>query len=258
VPWPHSVLIFLDEHSTGVAARIWCKVQATVTPGHHVVVVVQEAKTRSFRDYQSMGATAIAFFPAGTLAFGHAAGWAYDANVRQNGYSHAWSTNVYGSLTTPAEANEPLRCHAHMMNQRDARMLLFGPRRTVSTVLSQISHEHIRELAYLLAGAGGRGSGAPTRWAATWYGDGDAKTMARAAQQQSKGINFLSPWRAVMWQPSRGVVSQSVPVWACRSHTARAEQAAQRLRALSIVDPMSDNTTPAGLVPCALVMLSSA
>lgn len=45
-PWPHSVLLTLDEHSDGALTHVWRKVNATSQAGHRVAVVLQEVKPR--------------------------------------------------------------------------------------------------------------------------------------------------------------------------------------------------------------------
>ena len=44
-----------------------------------------------------------------------------------------------------------------------------------------VGTEALRRLAFLAGGTGGRGSGAPTMWAPTWYGGGDRRTLAWTA-----------------------------------------------------------------------------
>ena len=55
-----------------------------------------------------------------------------------------------------------------------------------------------------------------------------------------------------MWQPTHGVEPQQLQQRACGSGTEKAEAAAQCLRALSMIDPTSDDAIPDGLVPHAL------
>ena len=69
-PWPHNVLVTADEHGRG-------------------------GEQESVRAYQKLSNTEVAvdavlFFPAGTIAFGHAAGW---TNATESAYAntHAWA-----------------------------------------------------------------------------------------------------------------------------------------------------------------------
>ena len=93
-PWPHAVLVTADEHGQGALARVYKKAVATAEAGGRVVMVVQEAPRegdpKSCRAYQSLGGNGVAvdavlFFPAGTIAFGHAAGW---ANATESAYAN--------------------------------------------------------------------------------------------------------------------------------------------------------------------------
>ena len=146
---------------------------------------------------------AVLLFPAGTIAFGHAAGW---ANATESAYAntHAWAggegdPSVHrerppaGSAPPPRPADEPC--------PRDVRVLLFAPRR--DNVARTVDTEALRRLAFLAGGTGGRGSGAPTRWAPTWYGGGDRRTLAWTAQTCDGAVDFMAPcpWKVVRWQP---------------------------------------------------------
>jgi len=79
-PWPHNVLLTVDEHGQGALTRVYKKAVATAEAGGRVVMVVQEApregEQKSFR------------------AFGHAAGWAN-------------ATESAGSATPPRLTDEP-------------------------------------------------------------------------------------------------------------------------------------------------------
>ena len=98
-----------------------------------MVMVVQEAphegEPKSFRAYQNLSSNGAAvdevlFFPAGTLAFGHAAGW---ANATESAYAntHAWAGGEEDPLRPP-RCRQPgvLRRHARLMNPRHVRVLL--------------------------------------------------------------------------------------------------------------------------------------
>ena len=76
-PWPHNVLVTVDEHGRGALTRVYKKAVATAEAGRRVVVVVQEApregEQKSRRAYQSLSGIgvkvdAVLFFPAGTIA----------------------------------------------------------------------------------------------------------------------------------------------------------------------------------------------
>ena len=64
-----------------------------------------------------------------------------------------------------------------------------------------VGTEALRRLAFLAGGTGGRGTGAPTMWAPTWYGGGVRRTLAWTAQTCCGAVDFMAPWRVVRWQP---------------------------------------------------------
>ena len=125
-PWGSNTLIVVDEHRDQALTSVWDKVRATARAGQCVMVVMQEAKPRSRIDYYNMGASELAFFPSGTLAFGHAAGWNDDTLEGKPG-SHAWTRSKYGAIAPPRHQPGVLPRHPGMMNRRDVRWLLFGP-----------------------------------------------------------------------------------------------------------------------------------
>ena len=85
------------------------------------------------------------------------------------------------------------------MNPRHVRVLLFAPTR--DDVAQTVGTEALRRLAFLAGGTGGRGTGAPTMWAPTWYGGGARRTLAWTAQTCCGAVDFMAPWRVVRWQP---------------------------------------------------------
>ena len=124
-PWPHNVLVTVNEHGQGALTRVYKKAVATAEAGGRVVMVVQEAphegQQKSVRAYQNLRSNGAAvdevlFFPAGTLAFGHAAGW---ANATESAYAntHAWAGGGEDPLRPP-RCRQPavLRRHARLMN----------------------------------------------------------------------------------------------------------------------------------------------
>ena len=122
----------------------------------------QEGQQKSCRAYQNLSSSGAAvdevlFFPAGTLAFGHAAGW---ANATESVYAntHAWAGGGEDPLRPP-RCRQPgvLRRHNRLMNPRDVRVLLFASRR--DDVTRMVGTEALRRLAFVAGGTGGRGSG---------------------------------------------------------------------------------------------------
>ena len=135
-------------------------------------------------------------FPAGsgTIAFGHAAGW---TNATESAYAntHAWAGGEEDPLRPP-RCRQPgvLRRHARLMNPRHVRVLLFAPRR--DDVARTVGTEALRRLAFVAGGTGGRGSGAPTMWAPTWYGGARPRTLAWTAphERSSPPVRPPPPW----------------------------------------------------------------
>ena len=126
-PWPHNVLVTVNEHGRGALARVYKKAVTTAEAGGRVVMVMQEApregEQKSCRAYQNLSNTEVAvdvvlFFPAGTIAFGHAAGW---TNATESAYAntHAWAGGGEAPLRPP-RCRRPgvLRRHARLMNPR--------------------------------------------------------------------------------------------------------------------------------------------
>ena len=143
--------------------RVYKKAVATAEAGGRVVMVVQEApqegQQKSRRAYQNLSSNGAAvdevlFFPAGTIAFGHAAGW---TNATESAYAntHAWAGGGEDPLRPP-RCRQPgvLRRHSRLMNPRDVRVLLFASRR--DDVTRMVGTEALRRLAFVAGGTGGR------------------------------------------------------------------------------------------------------
>ena len=253
-PWPHSVMLTVNEHSDGALARVWVKAKATARAGHRVVIFVQEAHSRSRQHYQNMGAVALAFIPKGTIPLGHACGWNDDAS-REKDRSHSWSCGTYGALRPPSEcAVGQLRRHSRIMNARDVRLLLFSP--FASNVARGVSHGAIARLAYVLGGVGGLGEPS-SRWGPMWYGAGSAKSLAWSAQR-ADSHGFMRPWQIAMWQASPRVAPLELEKGACGERDSEAVQAMARLRHSASWSASSDNAIAAGQVPSALPDFASA
>ena len=143
-----------------------------------------------------------------------------------------------------------LRRHAQLMNPRHVRVLLFTPRR--DNVAAMVT-EALRRLAFLAGGTGGRGTGAPTMWAPTWYGGGGRRTLAWTAQTCCGAVDFMAPWRVVRWQPdSLSFLPTSVREGRFGGGE-EANDAATTLRALhELAGAAPEEAVPDGAVPAAL------
>jgi len=145
-----------------------------------VVVVVQERpgdKRLPRKHYMrhsttEVACTELAIFLAGTISFGHAAGW--NDYAERNGFStnpnrppsthpcHTWTCDEDGHLVVPdTHCPGVLRQHDGLLNKRDVRILLLGPPSDTKEILDTIRVSDVRKLAFLLGGTGGRTSGNP-------------------------------------------------------------------------------------------------
>ena len=111
--------------------------------------------------------------------------------------------------------------------------------------------EALRRLAFLAGGTGGRGTGAPTMWAPTWYGGGVRRTLAWTAQTCCGAVDFMAPWRVVRWQPdSMSFLPLSDKVV---GNGEEAKDAAATLQALhELAGAVPEEAVPDGAVPAAL------
>ena len=89
-----------------------------------------------------------------TVMFGHAAGWPDDPAVPM-GHSHSWTVDAKGTLIPPTEHNHGLlRRHPALLNQRQLRVLPFGPPDDLRTYRARVTPMVVRERAYTLGGGG--------------------------------------------------------------------------------------------------------
>jgi len=115
--WSHRCLLVLNEPIDGALSRVWEKINATARL-RQVVVVIQERpggkrlSRKHYRHYttNAVTCTELAIFHAGTISFGHAAGWndyanrngksdnAFRASTR---HSHTWTCDEDGHLVAP-------------------------------------------------------------------------------------------------------------------------------------------------------------
>ena len=99
-----------------------------------------KGEPKSFRAYQNLSSSGVAvdavlFFPAGTLAFGHAAGW---ANATESDYAntHAWAGGGEDPLRPP-RCRQPGVLRRHAVQVRLARILEQGAARRVDGVFAE-------------------------------------------------------------------------------------------------------------------------
>jgi len=173
-PWPHDVLVTAKESGTHSLDRVIQKAQCTAAAGHKVILAL--ASDRTWEELKKTGATQLVYLPAGTVPLGDAVGWGDSPSTRTfwDGTpwpSHSWRTAADGAPTA-SEGDNParLRRHEGMMNDQKVDILLY-PKGAISP-----SAEVLAELAWILAGTGGR----PRKQWATWLPPGtDRETQQR-------------------------------------------------------------------------------
>ena len=100
-PWSHRCLVVLNEPREGALSRVWEKITATARLWRVVVILHERpgkkrlTRKRYMRHSKNdVTCTKLAIFPAGTIGFGHAAGWNDYAD--RNGFS----TNSNSAFST--------------------------------------------------------------------------------------------------------------------------------------------------------------
>ena len=143
-PWAHRCLLVLNEPREGALSRVWEKITSTARL-RRVVVVVHErpgGKRLPWKHYMhhstnDVTCIELAIFTAGTISFGHAAGWndyadrngrSANPNSASSTHSHTWTCDEDGHLSVPdTHCPGVLRRHAGLLNMRDVHILLLDP-----------------------------------------------------------------------------------------------------------------------------------
>jgi len=123
--------------------------------------------------------TKLAIFPAGTVSFGHAAGWndyadrngmSDNTSRASSRHSHTWICDEDGHLVAP-ETHCPgvLWRHDALLSKRHVRILLLCPPSAAKKTLDSIRVSDVRKLAFLLGGTNGKTSGDP-KDGPVWFG----------------------------------------------------------------------------------------
>jgi len=261
--WNHSILLVLkdDAPTTGALADIWDKIEATIKEGkHHVVLVLQdppcekEKGKRTERFFADRQGVCFAWLPPGTIAFGHACGWA-NSKTTWHSQSHTWTMLDDECICPPTSVYKDCFVrHDHLMNQQPVRFLLFAACRADRERMTNVHATKLRELALILGGTGGnpqRGRGDPV-----WLFDNQTMSLRWEDQASCVNLNFTSPWQQCMWQPSRNLCTlalgnEAIPQ---KRFARTAQEAQQKLHALSKrVTPAT--TVPDGVCPQSLMSL---
>jgi len=181
----------------------------------------------------------LAIFPAGTISFGHAAGWndyadsngrSANPNSAPSTLSHIWSCQEDGHLVVPdTHCPGVLRRHAGLLNTRDVRILLLEPPSDTKETLDRLRISDVRKLAFLLRGTGGRTSANP-KDGPVWFGSGRAIRLDWPLQINDSELDFTAPWRQVQWMRD-SLSPMALPVGAVTS--GHHETALQHIQASS-------------------------
>ena len=128
-PWSHNTLIVLREIRTGALSDVWPKIQSTQKAGKRVLLVLQDpppghkhkGKTQEF--FNNMNGQVVAYFPTGTIPFGHACGWS-NAHTSWNGNSHSWILKNGEQIRPPTDVHQDcMQRHAKLMNSTEPRQV---------------------------------------------------------------------------------------------------------------------------------------
>jgi len=225
-PWSHRCLLVLNEPRDGAISRVWEKTNATARL-RQVSVVIHERpggkrlSRKHYRRYTTndVTCTELAIFPAGTVSFGHSAGWndyadrngtSDNTNIASIRHSHTWTCDEDGHLVA-LDAHCPgiLRRHDGLLNKREVRILLLCLPRVTKKTPETIRASHVRKLAFLLGGTGGRSSSNP-KDGPVWFGSGGYLRLHWLLQANDSELDFTAPWRQVRWMRD-SLSSMSMP-----------------------------------------------
>jgi len=263
-PWTHRCLLVLNEPREGALSRVWENIAATARL-RRVVVVIHERpggkrlSRTHYRRYSTndVTCTELAIFPAGTICFGHAAGWndyadangmSANSNRASSRHSHTWTCDEDGNLVVPGtHCPGVLRRHDGLLNKKDVRILLLGPPSITKKTPDSIRIRDVRKLAFLLGGTGGRTSGNP-KDGPVCFGSEEAIRLDWHVQVNDSELDFTAPWRQARWMRD-SLSPMSLPVGAVKSgHHETALKLIQALHAFADRD-LQGLIIPHGTMP---------
>jgi hypothetical protein len=161
-PWNHNTLIVLREDNvrSGDLNDVWRKIHATQQAGKRVLLVLQDPKTedkkhsRTQEFFRNIHGTVVAWFPTGTILFGHACGWP-DSHTFWKGNSHSWILKDGNQIRPPTDVHQHcMQRHANLMNTSPVRFILFPAHNDSTQKIFDIDKLKLRRLAYLIGGIG--------------------------------------------------------------------------------------------------------
>jgi hypothetical protein len=102
----------------------------------------------------SISSTVVAWFPTGTIPFGHACGWP-DSQTSWKGNSHSWILKNGNQIRPPTDVHQDcMQRHANLMNTSPVRFILFPANNDITQKILDIDNLRLRRLAYLIGGIG--------------------------------------------------------------------------------------------------------
>jgi len=205
IPWHHHTLIVLREDISGSLDDVWRKINATQNADRRVLLVLQDPKlenkkhTRTQGFFQDINGTVVAWFPTGTIPFGHACGWT-DSHKSWKGNSHSWILKDGNQIRPPTDVDQDcMQRHADLMNTSPVRFILFPANNDNTQSNFDIDKRRLRKLAYLIGGIGY----IQHQNSIAWMFNNQKVSLAWSHQGSDNQLDFTTPWRMCMWQPSR-------------------------------------------------------
>ena len=199
-----------------------------------------------------MNGQVVAYFPTGTIPFGHACGWP-DAHTSWNGNSHSWILKNGKQIRPPTDVHQDcMQRHAKLMNSSRVRFIIFPAHNDNTHKMLDIDNGRLRRLAYLIGGIGY----IQYQKSIAWISHKKQTSLAWSHQGSDRELDFTIPWRMCMWQSSRKLTPSALEQNATPilSDQVQAQRQQQRLHTLSANNDPID-TIPDGACPSALPLL---
>jgi hypothetical protein len=212
-PWSHNTLIVLREIRAGALSDTWPKIHATQQAGKRVLLVLQDPKienkkhSRTQEFFRNIHGTVVAWFPTGTIPFGHACGWP-DSHTSWKGNSHSWILKNGNQIRPPTDVHQDcMQRHANLMNASPVRFILFPAHNDNTQKILDIDKLRLRRLAYLRGGIGY----IQFQKSIAWIINNKKISLAWSHQGSDRHLDFTTPWRMCMWQSSRKLTPTVLP-----------------------------------------------
>jgi hypothetical protein len=218
-----------------------------------VLLVLQDpdnkknSRTQEF--FRNIHGTVVAWFPTGTIPFGHACGWP-DSQTFWKGNSHSWIFKNGNQIRPPTDVHQDcMQRHASLMNTSPVRFILFSANNANTQKILDIDKLRLRRLAYLIGGIGY----VQFQKSIAWIVNNKKISLAWSHQGSDRHLDFTTPWRMCMWQSSRKLTPTALPQHATPilSDQLQAQKQQSRLHDLSAhtrpIDAIPDGECPSAL-----------